>query len=62
MKIETLRKILSRPLRTFMIGVYNGFKRYWINTKSFGYLAESAKLATPLHIENPNNISFYGKY
>lgn len=59
MKIETLRKILPRSLRTFIVGVYNGFKRYWINTKSFGYLAESAKLATPLHVEDPNNIFIY---
>lgn len=53
---QLIRKFTSRALRTFIVGVKNGFQRYCIFFKKFGYLSPTAKIAVPIHISTPKNV------
>ena len=54
-----LRKILPRSVRSFLIGVKNGFERYLIPSSKWGYLDSSAKLDMPIQISGYKNVFIY---
>ena len=52
----SIRQLLPRTLRTFLVGVLNGVKRYTVIPNRFGYLSPTAKIAAPINIENHRNV------
>lgn len=57
--MKFLRKFLPRAIRSLLVGVKNGFYRYYYNRNNFGYLSDSAKIEMPLYIENSRNVFIY---
>ncbi len=53
------KTFLPRSIRSFLMGVRNGFSRYYYASNSFGFLSDSAKIEMPLSIINPKNVFIY---
>lgn len=59
MSVKIFRKILSYTLRAFLLGIKNGFYRYYHRFSRFGYLSKNAKIEMPCCTINPKNIFIY---
>lgn len=55
----SIRQLLPRTLRTFLVGVLNGVKRYTVIPKRFGYLSPTAKIDAPIQFTGVSNIYLY---
>ena len=51
--------LLPRPLRSFLLGISNGFNRYFIRSSKWGYLDKSAKLDMPIQVSGYKNVFIY---
>lgn len=50
---------MTQSIRTFLIGIVNGIRRYWIPRKTFGYISPLTKLDAPIQFTNPHNVYLY---